>query len=161
MWSVERMRRALGAMFRKIQPLPSDAPHSVLRRQPCRQTRRVVSRLWVSLARQRNAICSDAGSFLTTVVIFFLLLLATGARQTAPLKFRQTFDSMQDVEAAFTLSSCSNTNRAHSPAHATAPGHPESFQLESTGTRIFVNIPSAAQIAVVDRERRPSSARGG
>lgn len=30
-------------------------------------------------------------------------------------------------------------------------GHPESFQLEAPGTKIFVNIPSANQIAVVDR----------
>ena len=30
-------------------------------------------------------------------------------------------------------------------------GHPESFQLESAGPRIFVNVPSAGQIAVVDR----------
>jgi DNA-binding beta-propeller fold protein YncE len=30
-------------------------------------------------------------------------------------------------------------------------GHPESFQLESSGSRIFVNIPSADQIAEVDR----------
>ena len=30
-------------------------------------------------------------------------------------------------------------------------GHPESFQLESAGSRIFVNIPSANQIAEVDR----------
>ena len=30
-------------------------------------------------------------------------------------------------------------------------GHPESFQLEANGPRIFVNIPSAEQIAVVDR----------
>lgn len=29
-------------------------------------------------------------------------------------------------------------------------GHPESFQLESSGSRIFVNIPSANQIAAVD-----------
>lgn len=33
-------------------------------------------------------------------------------------------------------------------------GHPESFQLESSGSRIFVNIPSANQIAVVDREQQ-------
>jgi DNA-binding beta-propeller fold protein YncE len=32
-------------------------------------------------------------------------------------------------------------------------GHPESFQLESTGTRIFVNVPGAAQVAVVDRSK--------
>jgi DNA-binding beta-propeller fold protein YncE len=30
-------------------------------------------------------------------------------------------------------------------------GHPESFQLEHAGTRIFVNVPSAGQIAVIDR----------
>ena len=31
-------------------------------------------------------------------------------------------------------------------------GHPESFQLESGGPRIYVNVPSAEQIAVVDRQ---------
>jgi len=30
-------------------------------------------------------------------------------------------------------------------------GHPESFQLERGGSRAFVNVPGAAQIAVVDR----------
>ena len=34
------------------------------------------------------------------------------------------------------------------------PAHPESFQLEQAGPRIFVNLPGARQIAVVDRERR-------
>ena len=35
-------------------------------------------------------------------------------------------------------------------------GHPESFQLEKSGTRIFANIPTAQKIVVVDRvnERR-------
>lgn len=33
-------------------------------------------------------------------------------------------------------------------------GHPESFQLESAGPRVFVNVPSAGQIAVVDRDKR-------
>jgi hypothetical protein len=33
-------------------------------------------------------------------------------------------------------------------------GHPESFQLERNGNRIFVNVPEAKQIAVVDREKR-------
>lgn len=39
---------------------------------------------------------------------------------------------------------------------ATIPlaGHPESFQLEKTGNRIFVNVPDANQIAVVDRDKR-------
>src|SRR5437764_7316657 len=30
-------------------------------------------------------------------------------------------------------------------------GHPESFQLERSGSRAFVNVPTANQIAVVDR----------
>jgi YVTN family beta-propeller protein len=33
-------------------------------------------------------------------------------------------------------------------------GHPESFQLETRGPRIFVNVPSAKQVAVIDREKR-------
>jgi len=33
-------------------------------------------------------------------------------------------------------------------------GHPESFQLEKAGSRIFVNVPSASHIAVIDRQRR-------
>jgi DNA-binding beta-propeller fold protein YncE len=33
-------------------------------------------------------------------------------------------------------------------------GHPESFQLESAGTRIFVNVPTVSQIAVVDRSNK-------
>jgi DNA-binding beta-propeller fold protein YncE len=33
-------------------------------------------------------------------------------------------------------------------------GHPESFQLEKNGSRIFVNVPDAKQVAVVDREKR-------
>ncbi len=34
------------------------------------------------------------------------------------------------------------------------PGHPEAFQLEEAGARIFVNVPTAKQIAVVDRLKR-------
>jgi hypothetical protein len=33
------------------------------------------------------------------------------------------------------------------------PGHPESFQLENKGNRIFVNVPDASQIAVIDRSK--------
>ena len=33
-------------------------------------------------------------------------------------------------------------------------GHPESFQLEKAGTRIFVNVPTARHIAVIDRTKR-------
>ena len=32
--------------------------------------------------------------------------------------------------------------------------HPESFQMEKEGARIFVNVPDAKQIAVVDRDKR-------
>jgi WD40 repeat protein len=32
-------------------------------------------------------------------------------------------------------------------------GHPESFQIEKGGKRIFVNVPSARQIAVIDKEK--------
>jgi DNA-binding beta-propeller fold protein YncE len=32
-------------------------------------------------------------------------------------------------------------------------GHPESFQLEGNGKRIFVNVPTSGQVAVVDREK--------
>ena len=34
------------------------------------------------------------------------------------------------------------------------PGHPESFQLEKRGTRIFVNVPTAGRISVVDRAKQ-------
>ncbi len=33
-------------------------------------------------------------------------------------------------------------------------GHPESFQLEPGGNRIFVNVPGARQVAVIDRQTR-------
>jgi len=33
-------------------------------------------------------------------------------------------------------------------------GHPEAFQLEQAGPRLFVNVPSAHHIAVVDRDKR-------
>jgi sugar lactone lactonase YvrE len=33
-------------------------------------------------------------------------------------------------------------------------GHPESFQLEAGGNRIFVNVPEAGHVAVVDRTSR-------
>ena len=37
-------------------------------------------------------------------------------------------------------------------ADAALQGHPESFQLEERGTRIFVNVPTAGHVAVVDRK---------
>jgi hypothetical protein len=33
-------------------------------------------------------------------------------------------------------------------------GHPEAFQLETSGARIFVNVPSAGHIAVIDRVKQ-------
>ena len=33
------------------------------------------------------------------------------------------------------------------------PSHPESFQLEANGNRIYVNLPKSRQIAVVDRNK--------
>jgi len=36
-------------------------------------------------------------------------------------------------------------------ANVRLAGHPESFQLERSGSRIFVNVPTADQIAVIDR----------
>jgi DNA-binding beta-propeller fold protein YncE len=43
--------------------------------------------------------------------------------------------------------------------NAKLAGHPESFQLERTGPRIFVNVPTAEQIAVVDRNAMTITAR--
>lgn len=37
-------------------------------------------------------------------------------------------------------------------------GHPESFQLEQNGSRIFVNVPDAGHVAIVDREKRAVTA---
>jgi DNA-binding beta-propeller fold protein YncE len=37
--------------------------------------------------------------------------------------------------------------------------HPESFQLEKAGSRIFVNVPGAGHVAVVDRAKRTVVAR--
>lgn len=34
------------------------------------------------------------------------------------------------------------------------PAHPESFQIERQGTRIFANVPGAGEIVVVDREQK-------
>src|SRR5262249_31046392 len=40
-------------------------------------------------------------------------------------------------------------------------GHPESFQLEKGGQRIFVNVPTALRISVVDRAKREVVATWG
>ncbi len=38
------------------------------------------------------------------------------------------------------------------------PGHPESFQLERAGPRVFVNVPTARKVVVVDRVKRQALA---
>lgn len=40
----------------------------------------------------------------------------------------------------------------------TLPAHPESFQVESAGTRIFVNVPGDRKIVVIDRASRKAVA---
>ena len=37
--------------------------------------------------------------------------------------------------------------------HVALSGHPESFQLERNGKRIFVNVPTSGKVEVIDRER--------
>jgi DNA-binding beta-propeller fold protein YncE len=39
------------------------------------------------------------------------------------------------------------------------PGHPESFRLESTGPRIYVNVPRTREVVVVDRVKRTITSR--
>jgi len=46
------------------------------------------------------------------------------------------------------------TDGAQSAGDVPLPGHPESFQLERAGGRAFVNVPSARQVAVIDRAKR-------
>ena len=47
-----------------------------------------------------------------------------------------------------------HTDSAESAGDIPLAGHPESFQLEQIGSRAFVNVPSARQVAVVDRAKR-------
>src|SRR5215831_14541179 len=90
------------------------------------------------------------GSALASVRPFRLLvlpmfaLLATGARQAAPAEFRQTFDSMQDVETAFTFSSWSNNNRSHSPANVTVKDGVLQLKLSAA---VPGTLPVCAEIA--------------
>src|SRR5262245_10953879 len=53
------------------------------------------------------------------LAILLLVLVAAGARQGGTAEFRQTFDSLQDVESAFTLSSWTNSSRTHSRDNVT------------------------------------------
>lgn len=46
-----------------------------------------------------------------------------------------------------------DSDRPDSSRDVAITGHPESFQLEKDGSRVFVNVPEARQIAVIDREK--------
>ena len=47
-----------------------------------------------------------------------------------------------------------DTVSAKAVAKVELPKHPESFQLEQDGHRVFVNVPDAKQVAVIDRDKR-------
>lgn len=57
------------------------------------------------------------------------------------------------------MSECGLLNRQKRPDLMDA--HPESFQLEKSGSRIFVNLPSSRKIAVLDRKTRSVSESWG
>lgn len=44
-----------------------------------------------------------------------------------------------------------DVNSLQRKGHVQLKGHPESFQLEQAGTKLFVNVPAAKEIAVIDR----------
>jgi len=46
-----------------------------------------------------------------------------------------------------------DVDKATKVADIKLSGHPESFQLEGNGKRIFVNVPTSGQVAVVDRDK--------
>src|SRR5207237_1144051 len=52
---------------------------------------------------------------------------------------------------ALAVISAESTNKT---ADIKLAGHPESFQLEQNGPRVFVNVPDAGHVAVVDRTRK-------
>jgi DNA-binding beta-propeller fold protein YncE len=49
------------------------------------------------------------------------------------------------------------TDRLNTPLR----GHPESFQVERNGSRIFVNVPTAKEVAVIDRAKNAVVAKWG
>lgn len=48
--------------------------------------------------------------------------------------------------------------RGESVGELPLPAHPEGFQVEQNGSRIFVNVPGARQVAVLDRDARAAKA---
>ena len=94
------------------------------------------------------------------------LLRAEDHRMTAGVKLGDDSDNVRyDVAAkrlyvGFGNGALAAINPADAKllGEARLAGHPESFQLERSGSRIFVNVPSADQIAVVDRPAMKVSA---
>jgi len=87
------------------------------------------------------------------------LLSADDNRATAAVKLGNDSDNVRYDASAKRLyvGFGSGALAAIDPATARAlgqvrlAGHPESFQLERSGSRVFVNVPTADEIAVVDR----------
>ena len=83
-------------------------------------------------------------------------------RQTATIDCKSDADNVRyDAAAGRLYVGCGNgelavidLERARLIASIPLPGHPESFQLEAKGRRIFVNVPTARQITVIDREKQ-------
>lgn len=83
-------------------------------------------------------------------------------RQTAVIDCKSDADNVRcDATAGRLYVGCGNgalavidLERGSQIASIPLPGHPESFQLEANGKRVFVNVPAARQIAVIDREKQ-------
>src|SRR5882724_1019383 len=89
-----------------------------------------------------------ANTILFYLAVMFSGLNASGAQPT-PLKPLQTI-SLAGVKGRF--------DHFAVDVKGKLKGHPESFQVEQRGKRIFVNVPNAKHIAVIDRERRSVAA---
>ena len=84
---------------------------------------------------------------------------ASDYRQTKVVKLGEDSDNVRydSVAKRLFVGFGSGALAAVSPSdgkvlgEAKLAGHPESFQLERSGDRVFVNVPDANQIAVVDR----------
>ena len=87
-------------------------------------------------------------------------------RQTAKIDLGEDADNVRYDAAAGCLYvghgqgalAAIDLERQQRIADVPLPGHPESFQLEAQGNRIFVNLPTARQIAVIDRHKRAVTA---
>src|SRR5216683_5674411 len=84
----------------------------------------------------------------------------TSLKQTATIELKDDADNVRydNVSRRFWVGYGDGALAAIDPesgkqiADVKLDAHPESFQLESKGERIFVNVPNAGHVAVVDRE---------